>query len=321
MRRLVVLTDFTNLLEGARAHVETFLKAFVSGLLRGACPCPDSFNKFKAVVFDTLFLLYSVTPENQGYEVHIIAQNFQGQAVSEQAITEIQWLKDNYYNEKTEIHRVVQKRLEDILSWAKPECRHTISRHFDTEAPIWQLLTESMRDRFCSDAPAYLHKPTFARISPDDPRRPDSSLKGAPPDHAIVSYDISNATVVPQCAPHSVKPFFTAAQATIAPDPTGYSHGMQHSPAKPVGTTRNTLLISAPRLLDIETSTKMYLHGCLRLRPDLQPLLRQEDPDERTLKLSSIETTERSVRKKSDGQSGIAVDQVFGIASPFPLWP
>ena len=92
-----------------------------------------------AALYDALFLLFDVTPENKALEMLSVTRNFKahGLAGSAQALREMLWLLDNYYKQRSYCGDT-KRHLEEIHREQLP--KHDIRRFFSDAEPITEVL-------------------------------------------------------------------------------------------------------------------------------------------------------------------------------------
>ena len=138
------------------------------------------------------FLIFSVTPENQGFEMSIIAQQFRAAnaSISKQAVAEMSWFAKNYYKPPSQVGAGFHHMLD-----AAPVC--AFSRAFNTRVDISAVTSECAQDPAISlEPPAYLNAPRFPLLFPGAKQQEDSETVTTPASlslHGHPSYDIPMA--------------------------------------------------------------------------------------------------------------------------------
>lgn len=131
-----------------------FVRGFASAPRDAAAP-RDAPN-CSAALYDALFLLFGVTPENKALEMLSVTKHFNRQELSgsAQALREIVWLRDNYYKNGSGFDDT-RRHLDELLKENLP--KHEIRRFFSDVQPITDVLGDfSGRGRMERSPPPYL---------------------------------------------------------------------------------------------------------------------------------------------------------------------
>ena len=137
--------------------VEQLFREFVDGFSESFAGQTDAAKNCSAALYDSLFLLFGVTPENKALEMLSVTKHFkrQGLVGSAQTHREIIWLFDNYYKSRADCAEA-KRHLEELQKEQLP--KHEIRRFFSDAHPITEVLGDfSNGSRMQRSAPAYLH--------------------------------------------------------------------------------------------------------------------------------------------------------------------
>lgn len=109
LERLTLFSEFASMLRHSDTErLESFMNAFAEGIAH-CCKHPlkkrSVHRDLQAVVFDCCFVLFGITPGNEGEELRALAAAYAEEdlACAKQAITEIHYVLDRYAEKNVEI--------------------------------------------------------------------------------------------------------------------------------------------------------------------------------------------------------------------------
>jgi hypothetical protein len=148
-------------------RLRDFFRVLIVGLNREATKNGSTSAGCKistAVAFDCFFLLYGITPQNEAEELSLLTKEFDKHHlhIGEQALAEVRYMANNYYNQFGNTFSTISKRLASMTKLAS----QPFKRKQDTHVPFISALASggnrnSRVDNLLQTEPAYLSSRPF----------------------------------------------------------------------------------------------------------------------------------------------------------------